>query len=741
MSLFIHKRPLGLAFVVLCLLASCSLRQGITIVDTDPSPTPQKITITQTEENLGTPLHQAILKGDLEAVRSLLVTADVNTPDSQGNTSLHVAVLQNNIAVVALLVEAKAALDVKNIEGLTPLHLAAANGSVACAQLLLENKAAIHAKEEGGRTPLYLATQKDHQETMQVLLKHGANENDKRVVIYLSKLKDDSKDVRGSVVDALGKIQSSTPEVISGLITALKDNSEGVRHSAADAFGALKSSTPEVISGLITALKDNDEYVRSSAADALGKIQSSTPEVISALIIALKDNERDVRRRAADALGALKSSTPEVISGLITALKDQGWNVRHSAADAFGKIQYSTLEVISGLLTALKDKNWKVRGSAADALGKMQSSTPEVIGGLLIALKDRQSFVRISAIASLKIIEANLQDGLLKGVLEALRETKAIKDEKITAEYKAIKEGVEKLWNLISSNGQLLTANKKGALADILGNSQEHIHVLRQLGDYYYKTLDYEKAAVQYAGFLALHSVAGTLEEQALVLAHAAQACTKANNPILLNLAEDFLGKAKLLFDSLKENGQLSQDLLKEYVELLIHTGSFYLTTSNYDETAEKYYDLALQETKANQGELGLAHLEILSRKALLFLKQRNYDKAIKKFKEARIYYKKPEKKDSTDKIAATYISICKGLASSYIAINKMEKAWALCEEAFERVPLLNKESFAGFSHTIESVIELMNLQISSTKDIHKRDFHDKTNREKKIFSLPSKQL
>src|SRR6185369_14345779 len=74
------------------------------------------------------PLHRAVLQGDLEAVGILLAKVDVNTPDSQGNTPLHLAILQDNLAAVTLLVEAKAAVDVKNAEGLVPLHMAVKQG-------------------------------------------------------------------------------------------------------------------------------------------------------------------------------------------------------------------------------------------------------------------------------------------------------------------------------------------------------------------------------------------------------------------------------------------------------------------------------------------------------------------------------------------------------------------------------------------------------------------------------------
>jgi tetratricopeptide (TPR) repeat protein len=363
-----------------------------------------------------------------------------------------------------------------------------------------------------------------------------------------------------------------------------------------------------------------------------------------------------------------------------------------------------------------------VRRSAAGALKELKVSTPEVISLLLGVLQDENNTVRINAISFLKRIEKDLPNDVVKGLFEALRYFMVVKDENIRNKNKDVKVSVKKLWDQVSSNWQGITSNKLGSLVGILGGSQEHVNVLKKLGSYYDERLEYEKAAMQYIGFLELGSLPEDPAKQAALLTRTVKACVKANKLGLLNKAEDYFATARLLFDELEEKGQLGQGLLKEYVELLINTGLFYLKTSNYDNTVEKYFNLALQKTKANQGELKVEHLEALNYRALLALKEGNYDKAVVRFKKAKAYYNKLKKKDSTDKTADTYISMCKGMASSYIALNKLEEACLLCEKSFDMVQLLNKNSFASFDRAIETVIDIMNLQISCTKAIQKRE-------------------
>ncbi|MEE9320693.1 MAG: ankyrin repeat domain-containing protein [Granulosicoccus sp.] len=79
-----------------------------------------------------TPLMRAVDNGHLGAARLLLNAPGVN-PDAQnevGNTALHHAIGNNDIALVTVLLEYQADSLLANREGLTPMHLAAESDGV-----------------------------------------------------------------------------------------------------------------------------------------------------------------------------------------------------------------------------------------------------------------------------------------------------------------------------------------------------------------------------------------------------------------------------------------------------------------------------------------------------------------------------------------------------------------------------------------------------------------------------------
>lgn len=85
------------------------------------------------------PLCFAAILNQPECVRLLIAHgADPNKQDSNGNTVLHMLVINNNIEMFKLLVEHKVNLNIKNNQGFTPLTLAAELGHKEIFTFILE---------------------------------------------------------------------------------------------------------------------------------------------------------------------------------------------------------------------------------------------------------------------------------------------------------------------------------------------------------------------------------------------------------------------------------------------------------------------------------------------------------------------------------------------------------------------------------------------------------------------------
>ena len=96
--------------------------------------------------------------------------------------SLHEAVQQEQLLVIAGLLEIGVDVDTRDEHGYTPLHRAAFQGNKAVAALLLENGALIDATNQNGRTPLLVALSKESREQIDLgvitlLLERGADAN------------------------------------------------------------------------------------------------------------------------------------------------------------------------------------------------------------------------------------------------------------------------------------------------------------------------------------------------------------------------------------------------------------------------------------------------------------------------------------------------------------------------------------------------------------------------------------
>lgn len=172
--------------------------------DVDQTPAPADLVIA---ESWMTPLHEAVVRGDVAAVKKLIKQgADVNampecsilvglerrpalrkgegrhqkptrleqTMPWKGASPLHLAAERGKSEIIKLLLAAGADPNLTDRLGQTPLHLAAAGGHAAAVRLLI-TKTNVEIKSKAGWEALHLAANNGDAETVQALLGAGVS--------------------------------------------------------------------------------------------------------------------------------------------------------------------------------------------------------------------------------------------------------------------------------------------------------------------------------------------------------------------------------------------------------------------------------------------------------------------------------------------------------------------------------------------------------------------------------------
>ena len=120
------------------------------------------------------PIHDAVLAGKIDAVRSLL-QANANLVDSpdverSGNLPLMLAASSGKTEIVQFLLDQGATVDARRPDNATALMCAAEQGHADIAKLLIDRNAAVNTQNNRSATPLILAAQGGHVDVARVLL-------------------------------------------------------------------------------------------------------------------------------------------------------------------------------------------------------------------------------------------------------------------------------------------------------------------------------------------------------------------------------------------------------------------------------------------------------------------------------------------------------------------------------------------------------------------------------------------
>jgi cytohesin len=124
----------------------------------------------------GRSLHEAVVRGDLEATQKLLEQgANIESKDpGSGASPLHYAVMKGRVPIVDLLIARGADVNSRTRNGTTPLHTAALYARKEIAERLLEKRADVNAVSASGATPLALAVAAKNHPIADMLRARGA---------------------------------------------------------------------------------------------------------------------------------------------------------------------------------------------------------------------------------------------------------------------------------------------------------------------------------------------------------------------------------------------------------------------------------------------------------------------------------------------------------------------------------------------------------------------------------------
>ncbi len=121
------------------------------------------------------PIHIAVSENDLKMIDLLLQHgADLDAGSGDSRPALMIGMMNHDYGLLAYLLEKGASVNVRDTDSQTPLHYAALFSTREVAELFITNGADVNAQDGQGVTPMSMAILRQNEEVVSCLLSAGA---------------------------------------------------------------------------------------------------------------------------------------------------------------------------------------------------------------------------------------------------------------------------------------------------------------------------------------------------------------------------------------------------------------------------------------------------------------------------------------------------------------------------------------------------------------------------------------
>ncbi len=311
-----------------------------------------------------TPVADAAMAGDAGTVRALIAGgADVNAAQGDGMTALHWAAFHDDLELARVLIDAKADVGpTTRIGHIRPLSMAATNGSAAMIDLLVEAGAVVNLATSTGATPLMAAATAGSVDAVRRLVDQGAFVNARETANGQTALMFAAWENRGDVIALLidrGAHVGLTSWLVSMIEPRLDADGNPLPPNRPRAPGA--NSVMGGMTALLVAARDGQlEAVRALVEGGAQVDQVAGGDGSSPMVIAIANGHYTVAKYLLDAVADPNVANIDGLTPLYATVNMRFAPVSWAPNPRTDQEAVGPLELLSALLAAGADPNARI---------------------------------------------------------------------------------------------------------------------------------------------------------------------------------------------------------------------------------------------------------------------------------------------------------------------------------------------------------------------------------------------